>query len=45
MVFTQQHRLDLVNRLVIFEAVGHVDHVDKMAVSYTHLTLPTKRIV
>ena len=32
MVFTQQHRLDLVNRLVIFEAVGHVDHVDKMEV-------------
>ncbi|MEH6711761.1 MAG: hypothetical protein V7733_11145 [Paraglaciecola polaris] len=32
MIFTQHHRLDLANKLVIFEASGHVDHVDKMEV-------------
>ena len=30
MAFTQHHRLDLANKLVVFEASGHVDHVDKM---------------
>tara|TARA_R110001583_G_scaffold103785_1_gene251063 strand:+ start:253 stop:633 length:381 start_codon:yes stop_codon:yes gene_type:complete len=32
MAFTQHHRLDLANKLVVFEASGHVDHVDKMEI-------------
>jgi hypothetical protein len=32
MIFTQHHRLDLTNKVVIVEAVGHVEHVDKMEI-------------
>ncbi|MEI8650575.1 hypothetical protein P4S73_26165 [Paraglaciecola sp. Hal342] len=32
MIFTQHHRLDIVNKLVIFEASGDTDHVDKMGI-------------
>ena len=31
--------------LLVFASHSHEDHFDAKAVSYTHLTLPTKRIV
>ena len=32
-------------RQLVLEAVARLDHATPEAVSYTHLTLPTKRIV
>ena len=36
---------DLSNPTLVTEYVGHNSDLNSIAVSYTHLTLPTKRIV
>ena len=35
----------IINALDVFEVILNGDIIDDMPVSYTHLTLPTKRIV
>ena len=45
MFHNSKRALDRINNILLQEAALYSDHLEIAAVSYTHLTLPTKRIV